>query len=284
MSSPLFLIIDGYPQKSRDEFDEAGMTHAWKLYANMLQHILPEARYKVWLPSDTAELPDGLGADQYDGILWTGCNLTVYRTDQPRVNRQLELAGQGFESGIPSFGSCWGLQIAAAAAGGEVKANPRGREMGFARRTTVTESGIGHPMMSGKPHVFNAFISHDDEVTSLPPDSVVLASNDFTRIQAAAITHRRGTFWATQYHPEYDLHEMARLIVAREEKLVSEGFFRDGEDLAEYVAKLEKLHLDPERKNLRWQLDIGDEVLSRETRQAEFRNWLQHQVQPSLTS
>ncbi len=284
MSSPLFLIIDGYPEQSRDEFDAAGMTHAWKLYANMLQHILPEAWYKVWLPSDTAELPDGLAAADYDGILWTGCNLTVYRTGQPRVMRQLELARQGFESGIPSFGSCWGLQIAAAAAGGEVKANPLGREMGFARRTTLTESGAAHPMMSGKPRVFNAFISHDDEVTSLPPDSEVLASNDFTRIQAAAITHRKGTFWATQYHPEYDLREMARLIVAREEKLVSEGFFQDGEDLSEYVAKLEKLHMEPERKDLRWQLDIGDEVLSQETRRAEFSNWMHHQLLPSLTS
>ena len=284
MTVPLFLIIDGYPKKSRDEFDVAGMTHAWRLYSSMLHSVLPEAEYRVWLPSDEAELPEGLGVEQYTGILWTGCNLTVYQTDQPRVVRQLELARRGYESGTPAFGSCWGLQVAAAAAGGEVKAHPLGREMGFARRTKLTEAGCGHPMMKGKPDVFNAFISHDDEVTSLPPGSEVLASNDYTSIQATVITHRRGTFWATQYHPEYDLHEMARLIVAREERLVREGFFLDGRDLANYVEKLEALHREPERKDLRWQLDVGNEIISNELRQVEFRNWLDQLVLPSLTS
>jgi GMP synthase (glutamine-hydrolysing) len=109
---------------------------------------------------------------------------------------------------------------------------------------------------------------------------VLLASNDFTRVQAIEVKHKKGTFWAAQYHPEYDLHEMARLIVAREPKLVAESFFRNHEDLLQYVDKLETLARNPGRKDLRWQLDIDDDVLSDQVRQVEFRNWINKLVLP----
>ncbi len=281
MPSPLrFLIIDGYPKLSRDEFDGVGMKHAWLLYAEMLKKYLPNAEYSVWFPSDHAAPPDGLGPSHYQGILWTGCNLTIYHHNDIRVTRQIEYAKQAYEDGTPGFGTCWGLQMAAAAAGGEVKANPRGREMGLARKIHLTTEGAGHPFMEGKPPVYSGYISHLDEVTQLPPGAVLLASNDFTRVQAIEVKHKKGSFWATQYHPEYDLHEVARLITAREPKLVPEGFFRDHDELAGYVAKLETLHSNPTRKDLRWQLDIDDDVLSDGIRQAEFRNWINKLVLP----
>jgi GMP synthase (glutamine-hydrolysing) len=269
-----FLIIDGYPKASREEFDRVGMKHAWLLYAEMLKKYMPEAEYAVWFPSDDPSPPDGLGPEHYAGILWTGCNLTIYHSGDERVTRQIEFARASYEAGAPGFGSCWGVQMAAVAAGGVVEANPRGREMGVARKIRLTPDGRAHPMMEGKPAVFNGFISHLDEITRLPPGAALLATNEFTQVQAIEVKHKRGVFWATQYHPEYDLHEMARLIAAREPKLVPEGFFRDHEDLVRYVEKLETLHRNPDRKDLRWQLDIDDDVLSDQVRQAEFRNWI----------
>jgi GMP synthase (glutamine-hydrolysing) len=281
MSSALrFLIIDGYPKASRDEFDVARMKHAWLLYAEMLIKYLPEAEYSVWFPSDNPAPPDGLGPDHYHGTLWTGCNLTIYHLDDARVTRQIEYARRGFEVGTPAFGTCWGLQMAAVAAGGEVRANPRGREMGIARKIRLTPQGLRHPFLEGKPPVYTGFISHLDEVTQLPPGGALLAANDFTHVQAIAVKHKKGAFWATQYHPEYDLHEVARLIVARESKLLPEHFFRSHGDLVEYVEKLETLHQDPSRKDLRWQLDIDDDVLSDQVRQVEFRNWINKLVLP----
>jgi GMP synthase (glutamine-hydrolysing) len=280
MSSLRFLIIDGYAKASREEFDGVGMKHAWLLYAEMLKKHLPEAEYAVWFPSDDPNPPEGLGPEHYAGVLYTGCNLTIYNTHEARVTRQIEYARQCYEAGTPGFGTCWGIQMAAVAAGGEVKANPRGREMGLARKIRLTEAGLAHPMFEGKPPVYCGFISHLDEITQLPPGAVLLASNDFTHVQAIEVKHKRGVFWATQYHPEYDLHEMARLITAREPKLVPEGFFRDHADLAQYVDKLETLHQNPDRKDLRWQLDIDDDVLSGAVRQVEFRNWIQKLVLP----
>jgi len=275
-----FLIIDGYAKASRDDFDLVGMKHAADLYADMLKRWLPDAEYAVWFPSDNPLPPEAHGPEHYSGILWTGCNLTVYHRDNPSVNRQIEFAEQCFAAGTPAFGSCWGLQIAVTAAGGEVKANPRGREMGIARKIQVTPQGQAHPMLEGKPPVFNSFISHLDEVAELPAGAVLLATNDFTHVQALEIRHGNGTFWAVQYHPEYDLHEMARLITARAQKLLPEGFFAGPEDLAGYVDKLETLNSDPNRKDLRWQLDIDDDVLSDDVRQLEFRNWIQKVVLP----
>ncbi len=280
MSSLRFLIIDGYAKVSREEFDGVGMKQAWLLYAEMLKKHLPEAEFAVWFPSDDPNPPDGLGPEHYAGVLYTGCNLTIYHTHEARVMRQIEYARQCYEVGTPGFGTCWGIQMAAAAAGGEVKANPRGREMGLARKIRLTEAGRSHPMFEGKPPVYCGFISHLDEITQLPPGAVLLASNDFTHVQAIEVKHKKGVFWATQYHPEYDLHEVARLITAREPKLVREGFFRNHEDLAQYVEKLETLSQHPDRKDLRWQLDIDDDVLSDEARQVEFRNWIQKLVLP----
>jgi GMP synthase (glutamine-hydrolysing) len=275
-----FLIIDGYPKASRDEFDVVGMKHAWRLYAEMLKKYLPEAEFNLWLTSDNPAPPDGLGPEVYAGILWTGCNLTIYDLDDARVTRQIELAKMSYEVGTPGFGTCWGIQMAAVAAGGDVRANPRGREMGIARKIRLTSEGLQHPMLEGKPPLYNGFISHLDEVTQLPPGAVLLASNDFTHVQAIEVKHKKGTFWATQYHPEYDLHEMARLIMARAPKLVAEGFFHHHQDLLQYVDKLESLYQNPGRKDLRWQLDIDDDVLSDQVRQVEFRNWINKLVLP----
>lgn len=279
--SQRFLIIDGYPKESRDQFDQVGMTLSYKLYANMLKRHLPDAEYSVWLPADSAELPDGVDVADYTGILWTGCNLTVYHTEDARVTRQVELAKRAFLVGTPSFGSCWGLQMAVYAAGGEIKANPKGREMGVARRIMLTDAGREHPMMRGKPLVYNAFISHDDEVVRLPAGATHLASNDFTNIQALAVTHQKGTFWATQYHPEYNLFEVARLIVARAYRLIPEGFFQDDAALQQYVAAFEALHKDPQRKDLRWQLEIDDSITNPDLRQVEFKNWMEQVVLPN---
>jgi len=282
MTEPLrFLIIDGYSKKSRDALQAAGMTLAWKLYVGMLRVYLPDAAYDVVLPSDPAvAIPEERELESYAGVLWTGCNLCINDTHTESVSGQIELARRAFRVGAPSFGSCWALQVAVVAAGGRVEANPRGREMGMARKIYLTEEGARHPMMAGRQPAFEAYSSHDDIVTQMPAGGVVLARNAYSGVQAAVIAQEKGVFWATQYHPEYTLQEMARLIVAREQKLVDLGFYRDHEDLTAHVEKLQALHAEPERKDLQWRLAIDDDVLTDRVRQIEFANWIRDQVRP----
>ncbi len=276
-----FIILDGYPKESRDQFDEVGMTRAGKLYARMLLRHLPDAKYDIFYSSDPGvTLPDIEGIKQYDGVLWPGCNLTVYHEHDERVRKMVDLCDAAYEAGIPQFGSCWAAQLAVYVAGGEVKPHPKGREMGLARKVRLTPEGLKHPMYEGKPPVFDGFISHDDEVTRLPEGAVCLASNYFTDVQSVSVEYKNGIFWAPQYHPEYDLHELARLIVAREERLIRQGLFRTREDLLSYVADLEEIYKDDSRLDLRWKYGIDEDVLSDDVRQLEFVNWLNKVVIP----
>ncbi len=274
-----FLILDGYPKISRDQFDGFGVKLAGRLYADLLLRHLPDAKYDIIYTSDPdAVIPDKKELKNYAGILWPGCNLTVYHDHDERVTKMTSLAKNGFSVGVPQFGSCWAAQLAVYVAGGEVKPNPKGREMGVARKVFLTEEGKKHPMYVGKKEVFDAFISHDDMITKLPEGATNLASNDFTEIQSVEVIHENGVFWAPQYHPEYDLHLMSGLIAAREEKLIGEGYFKDHKDLMEYSGQLESISQDPSRKDLRWKLAIDDDLISDDIRELEFANWIKNIV------
>lgn len=274
-----FLILDGYPKVSRDQFDTFGVKLAGNLYADLLQRHLPEAKYDIIYTSDEdAVIPNDEDIKKYAGILWPGCNLTVYHDEDERVTKMKNISMSGFNTGVPQFGSCWAAQLAVYIAGGEINPNPKGREMGVARKIFLTEEGKKHPMYEGKTNVFDAFISHDDMITKMPKGAINLASNDFTEVQAVEVIYKNGVFWAPQYHPEYDLHLMSGLIQAREEKLTKENYFKGHDDLKEYADQLEAISQDPSRKDLRWKLAIDDDLVSDDIRELEFANWIKYQV------
>lgn len=282
MSKPVrFLIPDGYSVQSREQFQQAGMTLAGQLYADLALKYVPGAQYDIWYSSDNGTKPptDEELAD-YTAVIWPGCNLTIYH-DDPRVKRHIELCDRAYEAGKPQFGSCWGIQLATTVAGGTTMAHPKGREMGIATKIRLTDAGKNHPMMEGKPEVYSHFVSHDDQVVEMPDCATLLAGNDWSRVQAAEVKYKNGIFWATQYHPEYNLHEVAALILAREERLLKQGFFRDHDDLVQYCEKLETVYNDPSRKDIRWQLKVDEDILDDGLREREFANWIKYLVLPA---
>ena len=195
MSRLHFLIIDGYPQDSRQHFTDTGAGLAWEQYRSMVLAHVPDAKIDVLFPSDSdSALPAGVGLDKPLRTKALSVNSRIYDQQDSRVTTMIELARKIFELGVPAYGSCWALQIAVVAAGGMVRANPRGREMGLVRKIHLLPTGSEHPFYRGKPAVFDAFISHYDEVTQLPPGASLLASNEFTKIQAMALQYRKGSF------------------------------------------------------------------------------------------
>ncbi len=282
-NDPRILVVDGYSKEGREDLRAGGATTAGELYARMLKDCAPNgADVDIVCPADPdAALPKGAAIDQYDGIAWTGSSLTVF-ADDPKVTPQIEFAKAAFEAKVPGFGSCWAAQIAVVAAGGRCDVNPRGREMGIARKIALTPEGRAHPLYTGKKSVFDAFISHDDEVTHLPAGASLLAGNGHTHVQAVSVTHKGGVFWGLQYHPEYDLHELARLCYCRKQKLVDRGFFQDMDAAQHYVDLLEALHQDPGRKDLAWLLGIDEDVMNEDIRRAEVRNWIGLLVLPNM--
>ena len=280
---PRLLVIDGYTEAAREQLQSGGASVAADLYVGMLERCAPNGiECDVIFPADLgASLPVGEAIRDYDGVAWTGCSSCVF-SGEPDVAEQIEFARECYRRGVPAFGSCWAAQIAVVAAGGEVALNPNGREMGIARGITLTDEGQSHPLYEGKPAVFDAFTSHDDEVTVLPTGAVRLAGNDFTRMQSVVVKHEGAEFWGLQYHPEYDLHEMARLMFCRLEKLVKLNFFEDEPAGLAHIDQLEALYADPSRTDIASALDIKADVIDELLRTVEVRNWINHLVLPSM--
>lgn len=270
-----FCIVNCYPEASRKNFDLSDVGHPHDLFLDFLRREAPNASSEiVYVADPDFALPSATAIEDFDGFIWTGSDLTVYHLDDPRVAGQIDFARTLMNTRAASWGSCWGIQLASLVGGGEVALNPRGREWGIARGIELNDAGHASAMLAGKPAVFDAFIMHLDEVTRLPEGIVSLGGNTHSLIQAAELENGDATFWSTQYHPEYNLHEMGRLIAARAEALVREGHFSDEGTVATYAADMKALHANPESTELRERLDVGDDIIDPQIRELELRNWL----------
>jgi len=281
-----FLIVDGYTVAGREELMNGGASTAGILYDRLLRRSCNRLdkditiETKIIYPADDEHALD-IDLKPFHGIAWTGCSLTIY-SGESVVQRQIDFQRKIFAAGRPSFGSCWATQIAAVASGGECCMNPNGREMGLARKIHLSPEGRAHPMYEGKPLVFDAFTSHEDMVCRIPRNAQILASNWFTNVQALSVTNEKSNFWSVQYHPEYDLHELARLTYCRKEKLVKKGFFNNVAAAEKYVEEIEMLHEDPTRKDLAWKYGIDHDVMNEEIRTIETVNWVKYEIIPQL--
>src|ERR1700682_1386799 len=174
MPTPRLLVVEGNAAEGRERQIAAGGMAASEGYARLLSELWPGATVDVCFPADPgANLPDGAGLESYDGVAITGSALHIYNGG-PAIKPQIELARSVYRSKTPMFGSCWGLQVATVAAGGTVHRNPRGREIGFARRIRVTETGFKHPLYEKKPPVFVALNLHLVYGEVLPQKAAVL--------------------------------------------------------------------------------------------------------------
>jgi len=270
-----FCIVNCYPEASRKNFDLSDVGHPHDLFLDFLRREAPNASSEiVYVADPDFALPAGTTIDDFDGFIWTGSDLTVYHQDDPRVAGQIEFARALMSSGTASWGSCWGIQLAALVGGGEVAVNPRGREWGIARDIELNEAARSSPMLTGKPAKFDAFIMHLDEVTRLPEGTVSLGGNAHSLIQAAILENGDACFWSTQYHPEYNLYEMGRLIAARAEALVREGHFPDEKSVTSYATDMKALYANPDSAELRERLKVGNDIIDPQIRELELRNWL----------
>ncbi len=281
MSAPRFLVVEGNVAKDRAAQVRSGGQAAGEGYAQTLRELCPQASAEICYPADAgAHLPDSDGLAGYDGIAITGSSLNIYART-PEVESQIALIRTAFETGVPLFGSCWGLQLLTVAAGGVVRLNPRGREVGFGRRIRQTEPGLVHPLYAGKPAIFEAMTVHQDEVETLPPGACLLATNDHSQVQAIEFVAGRSTCWAVQYHPEYPFREMAAIFRRYCPKLIAEGFFPDEDEADLFIADLEHLEREPGNKSLSWRFGIDAAVTDKTMRTLELRNWIERQVLPT---
>jgi GMP synthase (glutamine-hydrolysing) len=276
-----FLVAESETSDDRERRRAAVGRSSGETYADILRALAPGAVCDLTRPAEAgAALPEHAGLEGYDAVFLTGSPLHVYQ-DTPEVRRQLAFMRAVFASGTPSFGSCAGLQVAAAAAGGSVRGSPHGREAGFARRITPTAAGAAHALLDGRPAAYDALTIHADEIERLPEGAVLLARNAAALVQAAEIRHAGGVFWGVQYHPELPLDEAAAALRRQAGALIEQGLARDEAAVLAYADRIATLHREPGRRDLAWQLGVDQEVTDPALRRRELRNFIEHLVEPT---
>lgn len=271
------LIADGAPAAGQAELATFGAPSNSRIFEAALHLHAPDAACLTINVADGETLPAGESLGGFDGVIFTGSPLNVYDR-VPGVTRQIDFARTVFAARVPVWGSCWGLQLATAALGGTVRKNPRGRELGIARRIVLTEAGRAHPLYADKPDGFDALCSHIDEVETLPPGAVVLARNGISAVQAMSVEGPEGDFLGVQYHPEHVFAVTAAIVEGRADRLVAEGLGRTTADLAALAADYRALDADPARRDLAWRYGLDAEVLDPLRRTTEIGNWLRSRV------
>ena len=279
------LIVDGAPSASQDLLVASGGRRHGPNYgaalASQARDSVGDVRTYVLGAADGESLPQGMALSDFDGIAWTGSPLNAYH-DTPEVTRQIEFARTAFASGVPCFGSCWGLQVMMVALGGTVRLNPRGAEMGVARSILLTDAGRAHPMYAGKPAVFDALCVHQDEVDSLPDGAIRLAGNGVSDVQAVSLHEGDRSFWGVQYHPEYDLLQIAAMFRRSARRLVDRGLLADMPTAERFADEVRALHDDPSRKDIAWRYGISADIIEPDRHRVEFANWLKTEVAPRM--
>ena len=143
-------------------------------------------------------------------IILSGGPETVTLADTPRA------ASLVFELGIPVLGICYGMQTMAEQLGGKVEAADH-REFGYAQ---VRAHGHSKLLINIEDHtspegfgLLDVWMSHGDQVTSLPPGFNRIASTETAPIAGMA-DESRG-FYALQFHPEVTHTQQGLRIIER---------------------------------------------------------------------
>ena len=270
-----FLIAESETATERDERREHAGKSSGETYAATLSQLRPEANITIVAPADADAKPLA-PADlaRYDAVFVTGAPLHVY-DDSPEVRRQLAFMRSVFASGTPSFGSCAGLQLAVAAAGGTVRKMER-MEAGISRRIVPTEEGRSHPLLNGRGSCWDAPAIHGDEVEALPATATLLASNAVSKVQAVEIRHDVGVFWGVQYHPELAPGEIAVALRRQAQDIVDAGLAETIEDVERRADQLDVLQHDPGRTTALWALGVDSRFADEANRRLELMNFLEH--------
>jgi GMP synthase (glutamine-hydrolysing) len=167
------------------------------------------------------DLPRGGALPDYGGlagVVITGSHAMV--TDHPDWSERAAdwLPGLVVRR-IPLLGICYGHQLLAYAMGGEVGANPRGREFGLVELALLPPARHD-PLLCVLAPPARLYASHTQAVLSLPPNAMLLASSPRDAHQAFVLG---ACAWGVQFHPEFDGDIAAAYIQAEEQTLRAEG-------------------------------------------------------------
>lgn len=130
------------------------------------------------------------------------------------------------------LGICFGQHAVALALGGDVKPNPRGREMGSVP-VFLTPEGKRSPLFKGFTGGGFMNIVHKTYVSRLPEGAIRLAFNRMTPVQAFST----GRTFGLQPHPEITPVQLEQLTLKYKDLLIRrEKFVDDERHLRDFIS------------------------------------------------
>jgi len=145
--------------------------------------------------------------NQYDFYLTTGSKASVYE-DSTWIQQLITFIQQLDKNKKKLIGICFGHQLIALARGGKVKKSDKGWGIGIANNRVMS-----HPVwMNNEPAEINILVSHQDQITDLPDDTLLIAGNDFCPF---FIVQWGNHFLSIQGHPEWNIDYSKTLINER---------------------------------------------------------------------
>ncbi|MBQ6030030.1 MAG: glutamine-hydrolyzing GMP synthase, partial [Oscillospiraceae bacterium] len=167
-----------------------------QLIARRVRDLHVFAEIKAYNRISTEQI---LGAG-YRGIIFTGGPNSVYDPASPHYDPAV------LDLGIPILGICYGDQLLAWMAGGEVSPAARAGEYG---KTELTVKA--HPLFRGLPAKSVCWMSHRDFISRTPPGFSTLAVTD--RCPCAAMGDDGRRLYGVQFHPEVTHTEYGGVIL-----------------------------------------------------------------------
>ena len=174
--------------RTSHDFDRVLVVDFGAQYAQLIARRIREARVYSEIVPHTMSVEELLGREP-TAIVLSGGPASVHSPGAPAVGSEL------FETGVPTFGICYGFQAMAQALGGTVD-HTGGREYGRTE-LTVSTPGVLHGELPPRHPVW---MSHGDGVSRAPAGFTVTASSPGAPVAAFEDVRRR--LAGVQYHPE----------------------------------------------------------------------------------
>jgi len=260
MSILKLLIVEGNTKEENSNFNRAGCVPQSENFKQHIKMFEPNCEINIVEPGDDSAISKIIASlKKYEGIILTGSTLRINDFSN-EIKKHIDFVKTCFKHEKKIFAACWGLQIAATAAGGKCRVAPNGPHVGIAYDIELTDEGKKHKLYSSKPHKFTTPAFNYDEVEILPNNAVVLASNKINKFEALHFTVGNSEIWGLQYHPEIPYDYMIKLIKHRSQKLINNKSFKNETEINQHITLIEKA-----------KVQLKDDI-----RLLELKNWLNY--------
>ena len=182
--------------------------------------------------------------DECDAYLCTGSRWSVY-DNVAWIHELKTFVRRSYETSKPFIGICFGHQMMAEALGGKVEKSDYGWGVGI-HPLEITQA---EPWMQPAQTTLKLHYMHQDQVTRLPENSVVLARSEHCPVAAFRVGD---TMLGLQAHPEFTNEYSAALLTDRLERI--------GADRVE-TARASLVHRTDEDVFVKWMAEFLAECL-----------------------